>query len=64
MLNINYDDNVDDYVSESPYAELQTSCQYLDENLYNLIDVEKSNKLSIFSFNIQSLPAKFNELKT
>jgi hypothetical protein len=53
-----FDSNEDD----SPYAPSHFSCNYYD------IDVAceklKSNRrLSIFSFNIQSLPAKFNKFK-
>ena len=48
--------------SLSPYENLQYKCNYRDENEY-CTDYAKSAKFSIFSVNIQSLQAKFQQLK-
>ena len=53
-----HDDNIDD----SPYSNLQVQCNYLDENQF-ASKYFYSNKFSIMSFNIQSLPSKFNEFQ-
>ena len=53
-----HDDNIDD----SPYSNLQVQCNYFDESQF-VSKYFNCNKFSIMSFNIQSLPSKFNEFQ-
>ena len=43
----------------SPYSELEFNCSYIGPDHFTLKD---SDNLAVLSLNIQSLPAKFNEL--
>ena len=49
-------------VNDSPYSNLDVQCNYMDENQF-VSKFSRSNKFSIFLFNIQSLPAKFGEFQ-
>ena len=50
----------DNFINDSPYQESKITTTYLDEiefsNMYG-----NDKRISIMSFNVQSLPAKFNE---
>ncbi len=46
--------------NKSPYSEVKIGSSYVDTNT---LTITNKNSLSIMSFNIQSLPAKFNEFK-
>ena len=58
-----YSDNAQDYLNDtqSPYAASVFNCNYVSENNLSLHPSPK--KLTVMSLNIQSLPAKFQELK-
>jgi Reverse transcriptase (RNA-dependent DNA polymerase)/Endonuclease/Exonuclease/phosphatase family len=59
LLNNNEDDDFD--FSGSPYDVTNISCSYVDES--DFVKLKHSNNLKIMSLNIQSLTAKFSELK-
>jgi exonuclease III len=48
-------------IDDSPYADSNILCSYIDENSFH--DRYKNDKrLSVMTINVQSLPAKFSEL--
>ncbi len=49
----------DDLINDSPYANIQLQCKYLDETEFANC-FSNLNSFSYMSFNIQSLQAKFN----
>jgi hypothetical protein len=55
-------DSLNATLDDSPYTQATFDTKYYDNNVY--IETFKSNKqLSLMSLNIQSLPAKFDNLK-
>ena len=52
----------DDDVNDSPYSKLKLSCSYMDETQF-VTKFSNRKKFSYLSWNIQSLPAKFNEFQ-
>ena len=48
--------------NDSPYSNLDVQCNYFDESKF-VSTYSKTDKFSIFSLNIQSLPAKFHEFQ-
>ena len=59
FFSANYNNNI---IDDSPYSQINFKCDYFDENEF--IDTYKNlGKFSFLSWNIQSLPAKFFEVK-
>ena len=51
-----------DFIDESPYANTLFSCDYIDPLLFSS-QFKNTGEISIMSLNIQSISAKFNELR-
>ena len=55
-------DNIIDQADDSLYSNINLSCKFIDENDY-ISDNKNIKDFSFFSFNIQSLQAKFVEFE-
>ena len=63
MIHDEYSDvNHNNFVDDSPYANIDIKCKYLDEFQYCL-EYKNLKNLSFMTFNIQSLQSKFNQFK-
>ena len=54
--------NEDEHVEDLPYDNVKLKCMYVEENDH-FKQFKSKETLSFFSANIQSLPAKFSDLK-
>jgi hypothetical protein len=61
---LNTDLDEDDFLFNnsdySPYSEIDFKCSYIETNYFR--EISTCNDLSVLSLNIQSLPAKYNDL--
>ena len=60
--NDNHAGIINDFVNDSPYADINLSCSYLDESQF-VQKFKNFKQLSFMSFNIQSLPSKFADFQ-